>query len=642
MINFRKATFKNFLIFGDEPQTIEFNRTGIRYIYGQNQDIVLEDDSFNKEEYDEKDISSGSGKSSIPIGLLYGPYGVVQKKDKIALARVVNKKYKKNCEVTTEFDIDGKDIYLVKRYRAYKEFGGNALYFYKWDKVKNDWEDLSRADSDETQEKINKIIGINYATALKSILLSRDDTKDFLDMAAGDRFKIFENIIQLGKFKEKFDKLNESRLQLEKLLINIKTNLEAEKISKTKIYNYFKAEVKSHKATHAYNKTRIKELETSLLELGSVDYTAINSDIENVIKYYSEQLQLASQIKNSRDFIQKTEKEITDLEKKLKEVVAAKKKYDEELLKEPAKCTNCKEMLDKKSHEKHLKNIQDLLSKLTSTESIEKEIASKKTYIENSLKSAEESKKKILELNVLLKAITLDDKIKKRITNDLNNNKEIKLQQQVKEITTELASLKNYKDDYTRLHQFISDIKVSRLNIKNKLIEQKQKEKQLAITNIWIKVLDIRDENSIKQHVISKIIPAYNSILQENLNEIYNGIMRISFDSFLNEVIVYEGEEAKAEELSMGERARINLCINFSIYELTRMNLNASNVMFIDEMFNSMDVYSINKFIKLIKKKYANTLIHISGHSKGLEENLEADEIIKVERKDRESKIIFV
>ena len=642
MINFRKATFKNFLIFGDEPQTIEFNRKGIRYIFGKNNDIVIDDDNFNKEEYDEKDISSGSGKSSIPIGLLFGPYGIVQKKDKIALPRVVNKKYKKNCLVETEFDIDGKDIYLVKRYRNYKEFGGNALYFYKWDKDKNDWENLSRADSNETQEKIDKIIGINYATALKSILLSRDDTKDFLDMAASDRFKIFENIIQLGKFKEKFDKLDKSRLALEKLIATIKTTLEAEKISKTKVYNYFKSEVKSLKTTRNNNKTRIKELETSLAELGSVDYTAINSDIENVIKYYSEQLAFASQIKNSRDFVQKTEKEISELEKRLKDVIAAKKKYNEELSKEPAKCTNCKEILDKKSHEKHLKNIQDLLNKLTSEESIEKEIASKKTYIENSLKTAEESKKKILELNAALKAINLDDKIKKRITTDLANGKEIKLQQQVKEITTELTSLKNYKPDYTRLIQFVSDIKTGRLNIKNQFKEQKQKEKQLAITNIWLKVLDIRDENSIKQHVISKIIPAYNSILQENLDEIYNGVMRISFDSFLNEVIVYEGEEAKAEELSMGERARINLCINFSIYELTRMNLNASNVMFIDEMFNSMDVYSINKFIKLIKKKYGDTLIHITGHSKGLEENLEADEIIKVERTNRESKIIFV
>ena len=115
MLNFQELTLQNFLVFGAK-QTIRFDKTGVRYIFGENLDIIANDE--DAEEVDEKDVSSGSGKSTLPIGLLWVLYGEVKKKNKIPLTRIANKKYKKNVEGTVKFDIDGKELYWVKRYRA--------------------------------------------------------------------------------------------------------------------------------------------------------------------------------------------------------------------------------------------------------------------------------------------------------------------------------------------------------------------------------------------------------------------------------------------------------------------------------------------------------------------------------------------
>ena len=636
MLNFQELTLQNFLVFGAK-QTIRFDKTGVRYIFGENLDIIANDE--DAEEVDEKDVSSGSGKSTLPIGLLWVLYGEVKKKNKIPLTRIANKKYKKNVEGTVKFDIDGKELYWVKRYRAFKPHG-NTVYLYRWDKKKKDWEDLSRADANETQEKINSIVGINYGTAMKAILFSRDDVQDFLDMPIADRFKIFENIIQLNKFKEKYEKVYKLKLDTEKELTKIDLEVSASNKAINMIVDYVAKEKKVVKDNINENAAQIGILNEKLFQIGDVDN--VENDIAYLVKIYNQQISFASEfieLKNSKQslsFLMGTNQSA--------ELLAAISKLKKQLEEEPKKCLSCGEIQDKEHYNQHKFDLEAFLIdkeqayEKAVNEAVEIEVKTKKID-----KRLDEIKVILLDLNKKAGAINLKASVKKVIYNEVKQGKEVALQAETKSILNELNKLKQFKPDYSRAINYINDLRKEKKALRDITLVQKEKQRTLAICLIWMKVLDVREETSIKQIIISRIIPAFNSILQLNLDDIYNGLLRITFDSFLNEVMVYEGEEAQISELSTGERARINLCINLAAFELTRINLNASNAIFMDEVFNSMDVYSINKFIKMIKNRYAkDCLIHIVSHSKGVEENLEADEVIKIQRKDRESKIIFV
>ena len=639
MLNFRRLTLQNFLIFG-EKQEIDFNGVGVRYIYGENCDII-EHDLSSTEEIDERDISSGSGKSTLPIGALFALFGIVWKKDKIPLARVINKKYKKNCEVTVEFDIDGKDVYVVKRYREFKPYG-NTVFLFKWNEVNQDWDNLSRADSDETQELIDKIIGVNYTTALKTILFSRDEVKDFLDLSATDRFKIFENIIQLNKFKEKYDVVDKKKKILEKEVAALLNEKQAAEKNKNFITNYLDNEKRQFEVTERKNEQEKTAAQQRLFEIG--DINNIETQLDELVDLYHKQFARAAEFATTQKELQNATLAISHKKKIIQQIEDVLNGYLKDQNKEPQKCSACGEIQNKDHYLEHQNQLKNLIqSKQESLEHALSELNEKQKEIVKLEATLQSLKEEIVELTKKEKQNPIKDSTKKIIYNQIKNKQPVHLQEEVKALVAKINLLSNYKNDYSRCFKYVSDLRQLNKDIRkiNQYINEKQK--IIDICSIWISVLDVREETSIKQLVISKIIPAFNSILQETLDEIYNGLMQIQFDTMLNELIVYEGEEAKKSELSTGERARINLCINLSVYELTRINLNAANVIFMDEVFNSMDVYSINKFIGLIKRRYAkHSLVHIVSHSKGVEENLEADQVIKIQRKDRESKIIFI
>jgi len=150
--------------------------------------------------------------------------------------------------------------------------------------------------------------------------------------------------------------------------------------------------------------------------------------------------------------------------------------------------------------------------------------------------------------------------------------------------------LETAMNTFTKLEK---EIEINNKNIVELEIKQSELSKKKEMLKFWINLLDFRNENSIKQHVISKVIPVFNTMLQQNLDFIYNGTMLVVFDSIFNESIIYEDQEYEYEELSTGERMKLNMAINLSIFDMARINLSGSNIMFLDEIFVNIDSPSI-------------------------------------------------
>jgi DNA repair exonuclease SbcCD ATPase subunit len=97
---FKYIKFKNFLSYGENIETIDLTKPGIKLVLGKN----MQDDGSN-----------GSGKSSAVVdSIVYALYGKTTKK--LLTDDVVNNINKKDCFLELGFQI-GKDDYRIERYR---------------------------------------------------------------------------------------------------------------------------------------------------------------------------------------------------------------------------------------------------------------------------------------------------------------------------------------------------------------------------------------------------------------------------------------------------------------------------------------------------------------------------------------------
>ena len=126
------------------------------------------------------------------------------------------------------------------------------------------------------------------------------------------------------------------------------------------------------------------------------------------------------------------------------------------------------------------------------------------------------------------------------------------------------------------------------------------------------------------------------------MNQIYNGNLSLVFDAFFDETILYDDESFHYHELSTGEKVKANLGVNLSIFDMTKINLNGSSVIFIDEIFSNVDEPTIKAGLKLIEDKYAkDSAVYLISHRPEVIEYLQPTSIIKIVKENKESQIIM-
>ena len=141
MINIHNLTVKNFMSVGNATQAIDFNRTDLTLVLGENLDLGG-DGSRN-----------GTGKTTIINALSYALFG--QALSNIRKDNLVNKTNGKNMLVSLDFHVGGTE-YRIERGRK-----PAVLKFY----VNNEAQeatDEAQGDSRETQDAIERILGMSH------------------------------------------------------------------------------------------------------------------------------------------------------------------------------------------------------------------------------------------------------------------------------------------------------------------------------------------------------------------------------------------------------------------------------------------------------------------------------------------------
>jgi DNA repair exonuclease SbcCD ATPase subunit len=116
------------------------------------------------------------------------------------------------------------------------------------------------------------------------------------------------------------------------------------------------------------------------------------------------------------------------------------------------------------------------------------------------------------------------------------------------------------------------------------------------------KVADqLLSEKGIKQLAIQSILPMFNRYIKELCIEM-NVDYDIRFDEEFNAVLTHLGEEISPASLSTGETKKVDIIVLLSLIKLVKMKFPMLNVLFLDEVFSSVDMNNVYHMIKSLGK----------------------------------------
>jgi DNA repair exonuclease SbcCD ATPase subunit len=148
------------------------------------------------------------------------------------------------------------------------------------------------------------------------------------------------------------------------------------------------------------------------------------------------------------------------------------------------------------------------------------------------------------------------------------------------------------------------------------------------------KTVELISEKGIKKYIIDKYIPILNQSLNQYLKK-FNAPYSVMFNSEMEENIIARGyEDLSYNNLSSGEKQRLDSALLFSFLNLSKMKNSVNvNILFMDEVLDqSLDQQGIDGIMAIFNEmKKDGYSIFVVSHREGVQENFEI--IIEVGKK---------
>jgi len=392
------------------------------------------------------------------------------------------------------------------------------------------------------------ILGVPYYVFNNTISLSINDFKSFLKMAPADKRSILDKIFG-------FNVLNQMKEILKSELRKLKGDLDilsGKQLSmESSMENTQKEIEKVLEAIQTQTQQQDQELEKSL------------QTFQDLKKIHDQKI---SEFRVIESEVNKKTNEITSLvfdhESKLRDFDRKLKLYDSQ------KCPTCTSDL---SSDFHLEMKDTLISERSKVQD----------HLDGILV---ESKK----LDVL--------KSEHSTTRQSLAEKGAKINSKVESIQNELRKLKgeNKNLQVEPLERIIESLSQERTTI----IEDKFKKE--SNQSLMKTVDEILGDKGVKQMAIRTILPSLNSEITNLLRKI-NLPHQVMFDEEFNAMISHMGIEIPVQTLSTGEMKKVDFVVLIAILKLMKMKFNSINILFLDELFSSVDPEGVHSILSILK-----------------------------------------
>ena len=411
----------------------------------------------------------------------------------------------------------------------------------------------------------DELARIPFSVFCNTVSLSFDDFKSFVNLSQADKRKIVDKIFGLDILSDMRtvvkDDLKQNKKDLEIINSQILKNTGT---LETSVDQLTQLKEKLLKKKESKSDDLSIKIESKKLDLTSIKekYTSFTESIKN----------LQTEINSIRDENSKVKASVSDLSEKLD-------------IYKKNRCPHC-------------------LNDLTSESSVK-------------TKEAIETRKSLLEakLPTIRDLFTKATADLEQITNEQNSTKSeyYSLNAEIQLLESELAKTISVieSDETESIESIISSIRSE--------LSQDQTKSQLKGEEVELfNILDgLLSDNGIKKTLLDKIIPTLNARILE-ISEKLEFKFQFEFDSNFDPHITYLGMEISSESLSSGQRKKMNLIVLLAFIELIKMKHSTMNIMFLDEIFSSLDKNNVYKAIEILREysnRYNLTIFVVSHES---------------------------
>lgn len=543
--------------------------------------------------------SNGSGKSTLfcdsIIWCLTGNTvnGVDSEDD------VVNLKTKKDCFVEVTINNDGH-VVKVMRTRKHSQYKNNLF-------LDVDGQSLSAHRIKDTQDRVNQIIRISPALLKSTIIMAGDISNRFSELTPKDRIALLESV---RDYKVWSDFREESKVSLNQYISQIE-NLKASNANSegqlTAISDFIDRLSKDYisEKEKTFSEDEIISLEEELNQLNSLGDS--KEEIDNLSKALDEKNALASEVSEQHN---KAVKELNNLYSegsKLKFTIQNAqnniKQYGDLLTKDTV-CPTCgqKVVMSEEKKMELLRNLATTKKSLLEAVAKEKDVVNKiSTVSVGEPESLIELRKAITNLSLKIQELTFKDRSVKDKVSSLNQNIKA-LKDNIASHSVRLESLVN------QINQYKQQTTTIRENIQNNNKALIELEEERSAYQFFYDSLG--PKGNLRPYLLRKDVAYLNKVLQYYTARLYSGCsIKLTVPTVeSNKIdIILENTNGLVKSVSMlskGERKRLDLCIQFAIYDLVRSTaMFDTNILILDEIFESLDVAGINHVVTMLEER---------------------------------------
>jgi DNA repair exonuclease SbcCD ATPase subunit len=545
MIVFKSVEWKNFLSTGNSANKVLLNKSQTTLIIGKN----------------------GEGKSTILDALCFGLFGKPFRN--INKGQLVNSINNKNCLVTIEFDINGREYKIVR--------GIKPHVFEIWvnDEVMN--QDAAVRDYQKVLEQ--QILKLNYKTFTQVVILGSASFVPFMQLPTTQRREVIEDILDIKIFSTMNSLLKEKASETKESISRIENEIKVAKgqvDSQTAIIKTL-TEAKSDSIKGLVDKVRANEI--SIGESQN-HINTISNEIQALREQTSTKAEIDAEIEQAKNIRSKLNAKLEHCE------------THSEFFNENDVCPSCSQGI---AEDYKQKVIDDLNSKILETTGKAEELDKILTHLNDQLSG----------INTILGQIT-----DKNIELSTHNSTVTLLNKQNSQLQAEIESSKadtsNVDEEKRKLKELAQDA-LTKINSKTALQEHRNLEEvaSILLKDTGIKTAIIREYLPVMNKMINKYLNAMDTYIHFELDEAFNEKIRSRFR-----------DEFTYASFSEGEKMRIDLAILFTWRQIAKMkNSVNTNLLLLDEIFDSsLDTAGTDYFLNLMNQLGDKSNIFVISH----------------------------
>ncbi|AHJ87523.1 putative recombination related exonuclease [Bacillus phage Bp8p-C] len=591
-----KLEAENFLSF--KKFELDLDNRGIILIEGKN--------STN-----EKFQSNGAGKSSLLEPIIYALYDTTSKN--IRADEVINRHVGKNTKVALE-GYKGDDLYRIERYRKHSKHKNKVLLFCNGD-------DITGKSTSDTNETIEKLVGIDHRTFINSIMFSQGEGAGKFAIATDkEKKEILENLLNLNIYSQ--------AQQVAKSKVTAKDSEIATQRSVIEKLEWELGQVDVLEEQDQQNYNSIKEAiaaaeanyETTLREFEAF----VTSNIEN-LNVWQEEIETLTKTKDSMVVDTNTELNtrteiVNSIQQELNQAKHRKSQleYQKDDLANKYKklstntnCPVCGNPLDTSHKEKEQLEIREQLKPiLTELHYLNIDITKKEQAYADAHESYTQVKSKHDQLMSQYNQVVQDIHTRQQAINSYNNGKH-SYESRLNGIKDNLANLRNMPQPKKR-NKERNEIK-SRIKSEREVAVRLEQEK-LSLEN----VVKTFSNSGVKSHVLDLKTPFLNERGNKYLSMLSGSDMELNFttqtrnkngelsDKFDVQVINTSGGD-NYKSNSGGEKKRADLSIALALQDLVLSRSESTfNIAVYDEVFDALDSVGAENVVTLLKERLSS------------------------------------